>query len=223
MGDQHVCSFCGEAQQGKPHIKLVFENWPVEQVETYRKRERRRTVTKEVITAVGLECVHDPERWADFPIEAGEVEAFFEMLRIEGKNPTFLGELTPDKTLICRAETCAQRQPVGEDPLACAHIQRSGYPGTGLDQLNCWSGHPGVVLVRQEKREPAGFLKSGISLFGGALAYMRLFFRGQGTSRRQMLAYYACWGLPVLVIAVWWCFLCVAWSPYYLKRWIRPI
>ena len=217
MGDVHVCSMCGVAQAGKPHLRLAWENWPVEEIYTYRGRERPRTVNKEIITIIGLECRDDPERWADFPPEDEGVAAFFEALRVLGKNPTFLGELAPKQTLVCRAVTCAQRQPVeGQDPLSCSHIMRSEHPGTSLDQLYCWAGHPGVILVRGDRGTKARLGKYRI--FAGSLAH---FWRS--SSWRTRLAYLVTWGPPALFVGVWWCVMMAVYSPYYLKKKVRPV
>lgn len=165
MGDKHVCSFCGTSQEGKAHIKIVFENWPVAEEVTYRRKgqvkkqvrqvTQVKQVTKEVITALGLECIRDPARWGAFPIEPEQVPDFFDRVRRIGKNPTFLAMVEGGR-LRCLALGCAQRSPA--DAEWCVHILTEGYAGTGLEAARCWVGHPGITLLRrpapQSPREP---------------------------------------------------------------------
>jgi len=151
MGDDHVCSFCNENQVGKQHIKIVFENWPVEEEIIYRRKgkEARKTnkVTKEVITALGMECINNPERWKEFDIDPSKVADFFEDLRFIGKNPYFRAVVAEgiDK---CLAIDCPH---VSLRDETCRHLIRLGFPYTGLDELHCAVGHPGVELVRHKE------------------------------------------------------------------------
>lgn len=149
MGDKHVCSFCDEKLQGKQHIKIVFENWPIEETVTYRRKGKERTttrkLTKEVITALGMECLRNPERWKDYDIDPGKVEDFFEDLRFTGKNPIFRAILTKTGP-VCLSTNCTHR--TGND---CQHLLRYGSSIFALDELACEVGHPGKCLVRKGK------------------------------------------------------------------------
>lgn len=216
MGDQHVCSFCGVDQQGKQHVKLVFENWPVEETHTYKyrgqERSRTRTVTKEVITAIGLECLGDPARWSDYAIEGQEAADFFEHLRFAGKNPTFRGEVAVNG-LVCHATSCAQRQPV-DGPETCAHVRRTDYPGTSLDQLYCWVGHPGVVLVRGARVKA----KIGLSYVWHVFSSSAKLIWPNTAPWHRNIVYGLTYGVPALFCLVWGLLMMVILSPYYLKR-----
>ncbi len=149
MGDKHVCSFCDEKLEGKQHIKIVFENWPIEEVVTYRRKGKERTttrkLTKEVITALGMECLRNPERWKGYDIDPSKVEEFFEDLRFAGKNPIFSAVLTKTGP-VCLSPNCIHR--TGSD---CLHLLRYGSSVIGLDELACEIGHPGKILVRKGK------------------------------------------------------------------------
>jgi len=157
MGDNHVCSFCAEKLVGKQHIKIVFENWPVEETITYRRKGKERTtarkLTKEVITALGMECINNPERWKDYDIDPGKVADFFEDLRFVGKNPVFSATLAKDGA-VCLSLNCSQR--TGSN---CQHLLRHhSFDFLTLDELTCEVGHPGRALVRQGKEERTGIL-----------------------------------------------------------------
>lgn len=157
MGDKHVCSFCSENLEGKQHIKIVFENWPVEEEVIYRRKgkEARKTrkTTKEVITAIGMECIQNPDRWKDFEIDPAKVADFFEDLRFAGKNPVFRAVLARGGP-VCLSADCGQR--TGSD---CRHMERRHSSDFyGLDELSCEVGHPGKVLVRKERDERLGIL-----------------------------------------------------------------
>jgi len=177
MGDNHVCSFCNEKLQGKQHIKIVFENWPIEEEVIYRRKgkEARKTrkVTKEVITAIGIECLNNPDRWKDYDIDPNKVADFFEDLRFAGKNPVLNAVLTKDGP-VCLTEGC--RHCTGPD---CQHLLRDSSRYSGLDMLTCEIGHPGHFLVRRGK-ERIGELNP-IASVGAAL--------GQRRGWRQTLMY----------------------------------
>lgn len=147
MGDKHVCSLCNEKLEGEQHIKIVFENWPIEETVTYRRKGKERTttrkLTKEVITALGMECLRNPERWKGYDIDPSKVEEFFEDLRFAGKNPIFNAVLTKSGP-ICLSPDCKHR--TGTD---CQHLLRFHSQSTGLDELACEVGHPGKILVRK--------------------------------------------------------------------------
>lgn len=204
MGDQHVCSFCGAQQAGKQHIKLVFENWPVEELVSYTRkgvtRQRRRKRTKEVISAIGMECLSDPERWEDYGLEPDEVTDFFERLRLQGKNPIFQGVLVADGSLQCVTKDCPQRLPIGEFESSCTHVTRGPYPGVGLDALSCWAGHPGVVLVRGRPEE-VGKTKS-MTVVATALRLVRYVFWPPGAPMATRAWYGLLWGVPLLFLLV---------------------
>lgn len=158
MGDNHVCSFCNEKQFGKQHIKIVFENWPVEEEVTYRRKgkvaHRTRKVTKEVITAIGMECLRNPEHWKDFAIDPGKVEEFFEDLRFAGKNPFFRAVLTKNGSVCLAASNCPHFSQLNGAAASgsCEHIGRGPFDVHHLDMLYCMVGHRGIELVRQPLR-----------------------------------------------------------------------
>lgn len=152
MGDKHVCSFCNESLQGKQHIKIVFENWPIEETVTYRRKGKEakstRKVTREVITALGMECLQNPEKWKDYDIDPSKVEDFFEDLRFAGKNPLFRAILTKTGA-VCLSLNCSHR--TGSN---CQHLLRNrSFDFIGLDELACEVGHPGRILVRAGNEE----------------------------------------------------------------------
>lgn len=152
MGDKHVCSFCDEKLEGKQHIKIVFENWPIEETVTYRRKGKERTttrkLTKEVITALGMECLRSPERWKGYDIDPSKVEEFFEDLRFAGKNPKFSAILAKGGP-VCLALSCSHR--TGSN---CQHLLRNrSFDFVGLNELTCEVGHPGKILVRAGKEE----------------------------------------------------------------------
>lgn len=156
MGDKHVCSFCDENLEGKQHIKIVFENWPIEEEVTYRRKgkeaKRTRKVTKEVITAIGMECINNPDKWKDYEIEPSKVSDFFEDLRFAGKNPIFNAVLTKAGP-VCLSPKCIHR--TGND---CQHLLRYASQWLGLDELACEVGHPGRILLRRGKEKRLGLL-----------------------------------------------------------------
>lgn len=156
MGDKHVCSVCGADLARKQHIKIVFENWPVEETVTVRSRtgkERtvKRTQTKEVITAFGMECLENPEKWKELDafsegkIGPGDMANLFDDIRWVGKNPLFLLSAA---NFCLSGSSCAQFQP-GPDG-RCIHI-------AGLEEfkreilrwaeLYCYVGHPGAYRI----------------------------------------------------------------------------
>lgn len=216
MGDQHVCSFCGAQQAGKQHIKLVYENWPVEELVSYTRkgvtRQRRRMRTKEVISAIGMECLSDPERWEDYGLEPDEVADFFERLRALGKNPIFQGVVVADGSLQCVTKNCPQRLPDGDSEFSCTHVTRGGYPGAGLDALSCWAGHPGVVLVRgrPEPDKP--------SITSSWLRLLRVVFWPPRAPMSTRVWYGLMWGIPLLFLLVAAILVSPVWGIYALRH-----
>ena len=141
MADNHVCSFCNEDLKGKQHIKIVFENWPVEEVVIFERKgkEKRKTqkLTKEVITAIGMECLKDPERWREFDIDPSKVSDFFEDLRFAGKNPTLAIAVDGDDAR-CVTNDCRHR-----NDEYCSHLSFGGSDISGMERAICSVGHPG--------------------------------------------------------------------------------
>jgi len=213
MGDNHVCSFCDEKQQGKQHIKIVFENWPVEEEVTYRRKgkeaHRTRKVTKEVITVVGMECLRSPERWKDYVIDPGKVEEFFEDLRFIGKNPIFRAALTKDGPICLSAAKCRHfAQTEGAEASAmCQHIRRELFELHHLDMLYCGIGHPGIELVRHSIGDlmPQGNLGSWI------------------TSLRQLWQFGASWKRSPFITFYFFSWLFCGWFVPYFIVWIASL
>lgn len=150
MGDKHVCSVCGADLAGKQHLKLVYENWPVEEeviVRSRTGRERKviRKQTKEVISAFGMECIANPDVWgkldvfAEGPVTSDKMGELFEDIRWLGKNPIFI----LDAIGRClSAAVCKQFS--GEE--RCAHIVNPGSPWR-WSEAYCYAGHPGTYRI----------------------------------------------------------------------------
>lgn len=150
MGDSHVCSSCGIDLAGKQHVKVVFENWPVEEEVTVRSRTGRektvkRKLTKEVITAFGMECLEKPEVWqgldvfSEGTVTPENIRDFFDDLRWLGKNPLFMLNL---QGFCLSSDFCKQFS--GEQP--CAHI-RNPDSLCRWQEASCYVGHPGVYRI----------------------------------------------------------------------------
>lgn len=212
MGDRHVCSFCNENLEGKQHIKIVFENWPVEEEIIYRRKGReakqKKTSIKEVITALGMECIHNPERWKDFDIDPSKVADFFEDLRFIGKNPFFRALLTKDGPVCLSAAKCPHFAPLGETSPAeglCQHIARGQFEFHHLDRVYCAIGHQGVELVRQKasnllpEQGIGAWLRSLGTLWGLASPASK---GSRGLSCYYFLWLFVGWYVPFLVMWV---------------------
>lgn len=162
MGDTHGCSFCNQDLSGKQHVKIVFENWPVEETVTVRSRTgKERTVkrkqTHEVITAFGLECLNNPEKWKALDaFKTGSVTPegmadLFEDIRWAGKNPTFI--LSP--ALLClSADVCGQFR--ADLDGRCVNILGPRQPQYWYDDYWCHVGHPGTYRVYNRGWKPPG-------------------------------------------------------------------
>jgi len=210
MGDKHVCSCCALDQAGKQHVKVVYENWPVEEpVTARRKTGPPKTTTRkrvqQVVSVIGMECLADPERWAGFPIEPEKVAAFFDRLRTVGKNPIFMGVLV-DGGLRCLSTNCLQRM----GGQSCQHVQRWPTATPKHDELSCYAGHPGVTLVPREQGTQGspgvgtGFhttLSYVLSIGKSWKTLLRYCFKqGPGYGLLTILVY----GVPFLLAVVWW-------------------
>lgn len=158
MGDKHVCSLCGTGLAGKQHLKLVFENWPVEEEVTIRSRtgkERKvkRKQTKEVITALGMECISNAATWekldvfAEGPVTTSKMEELFDDIRWLGKNPVF--RLNPTGACLS-SSVCKQFSGEGGK---CIHIVN---PPLSLrfEEAYCYAGHPGIYRIYNKSWKP---------------------------------------------------------------------
>lgn len=212
MADNHVCSFCNEDLKGKQHIKVVFENWPVEEEVTYRRKGKekktKRKLTKEVITAIGMECIQNPDRWKDFDIDPTKVADFFEDLRFVGKNPFFRAILTKDGPACLSAAGCPHFVPLGETSPSdgmCQNIARGQFEFYHLDRVYCAIGHQGIELVRQKgsgllpEQGIGAWLRSLGTLWGLASPASK---GSRGLSCYYFLWLFVGWYLPSLVMWV---------------------
>lgn len=158
MGDKHVCSLCGTGLAGKQHIKLVFENWPVEEEviirsRTGRERKSKRKQTKEIITALGMECISNPATWekldvfTEGPVIPQRMGEFFDDIRWLGKNPIF--RLSP--TGVCLSSSVC-KQFSGEAGI-CIHVAN---PPLHLrfEEAYCYAGHPGIYRIYNKNWKP---------------------------------------------------------------------
>ncbi|MBA7516376.1 hypothetical protein ES705_08424 [subsurface metagenome] len=181
MGDKHVCSSCSENLEGKQHIKIVFENWPQEKVTTYRRKgkeyRRKTAIIKELITALCMNCVGNPDKWVNVKeLEEPELTPFFNYLAKMGKNPLFKALLVKNGPL-CIVADCKHRTAPN-----CAHLLRShSAQFSNFDELSCEVGHPGATLVHRGKDEVDGNLKKvlGSSYFGTFRNLIPLFWQEQ--------------------------------------------
>lgn len=169
MGDKHGCSFCNEDLSGKQHVKIVFENWPIEETVTVRSRtgkERKveRKTTREVITVLGMECLNNPERWKTLdafktgPVTPEGIADLFEDIRWAGKNPTFI--LSPALSCLSIA-VCGQFRADLEG--RCVNILGPRQPQYRFDDYSCYVGHPGTYRVYNrgwKSPGPATFIRN---------------------------------------------------------------
>jgi hypothetical protein len=153
MGDKHGCSFCNQDLSGKQHIKIVFENWPVEETvivrsRTGKERKAKRKTTHEAITAFGMECLNNPEKWKALDVfKMGSVTPegmadLFEDIRWAGKNPTFI--LSPALSCLSAA-ICGQFR--ADLDGRCVNIIGPRQPQYRFDDYSCYVGHPGNYRI----------------------------------------------------------------------------
>ena len=205
MGDKHVCSVCGADLAGKQHLKLVYENWPVEEEVTVRSRTGRerkvtRKQTKEVISAFGMECIGNPEVWekldvfAEGPVTASKMAELFEDIRWLGKNPLFILDAVGRclSTAVCKQFSGEER---------CAHIVNPGSPWR-WSETYCYAGHPGTYRIYNQTWKRAtseafslrAFLQGLKELWKGAPA-----IGGKNYSKKVLATYFGGYILVMLL------------------------